>query len=193
MTDLSLAALVVAAVIYGTSAASKLRGSASYRAYRDGLDETRLVSGRWMRSVAAALAVAEAVTAVLAAGGAILLILHRVLVVATAALGAAALLAAVLTGGVAVVVRRGTRASCACFGAATVSQIGGTHLIRNGTLLAVLAAGLVTMTSAVGRPAAVGVVLALAVAGTASLLLIRLDDIVELFRPPAAPTGRPAP
>jgi hypothetical protein len=193
VTDLSLAALVIAAAVYGASAASKLRGPASYRAYRRGLDQTSLVPERWLGSVAAALAAAETVTAVLAAVGTILLIAHRALVVATAGLGAAALLAAVLTAGVAVVVRRGTRARCACFGAATVSRIGGTHLIRNGTLLAVLGAGLATMTTSAGRPAAGGVVLALAVAGTASLVLIRLDDIVELFRAPAAPTGRPAP
>lgn len=193
MTDLSLAALVVAAAIYGTSAANKLRGSASYRAYRHGLDETSLVPERWLGSVAAALAATEGVTAVLAAVGAILLIVYREPVVATVGLGTAALLAAVLTAGVAVVVRRGIRASCACFGAATVSRIGGTHLIRNGTLLAVLAAGLVTMTTSPGRPAPAGVVLVLAVAGTASLVLIRLDDIIELFRASAAPTGRPAP
>jgi hypothetical protein len=193
VTELSFAALVVAAAIYGASAASKLRASASYRAYRQGLDETGLVPQRWLRSAAAALAATEAVTAVLAAFGAVLVIVHRALVVATVGLSTAALLAAVLTVGVAVVVRRGTRASCACFGAATVSRIGGTHLIRNGTLLAVLAAGLVTMTTPAGRPAVAGVVLARAVGGTVSLVLIRLDDIVELFRAPAAPTGRPAP
>jgi hypothetical protein len=193
VTDLSFAALVVAALIYGTSAASKLRDSASYRAHREGLGETRLVPERWLSSVAAALVATESVTAVLAAAGAILLVVHLAIVVAIVGLGAAALLAAVLTAGVAVVVRRGTRARCACFGAATVSRIGGTHLMRNGTLLAVLAAGLVTITTTAGRPAAAGVALALAVAGTASLVLIRLDDIVELFRAPAAPTGRPAP
>jgi hypothetical protein len=191
--DLTIASLVVAAVIYGTSAASKLRGGVSYRAYREGLGETRLVPERWLSSVAAALAAAEAVTAVLAASGAGLLAVHWGLMVATVGLGAAALLAVVLTVGVAVVVRRGTRARCACFGATTVSQIGGAHLIRNGTLLAALATGLVALTSTAGRPAVGGVVLALAAAGTASLVLIRLDDIVELFRAPAASAGRQAP
>jgi hypothetical protein len=193
VTDLSIAALVVAAVIYGTSAASKLRGPVGYRGYREGLGETRLVPERWLSSVAAALAATEAVTAVLAATGAVLLAVRWGPVVATVGLGAAALLAVVLTVGVAVVVRRGTSARCACFGATTVSQIGGAHLIRNGTLLAALVAGLVPVTSTAGRPAAAGVVLALAAAGTASLVLIRLDDIVELFRAPASSTGRQAP
>jgi hypothetical protein len=191
--DLSIAALVVGAVIYGTSAASKLRGPAAYRAYREGLGETRLAPERWLSPVAAALAAAEAVTAVLAATGAGLLAVHRGPEVATVALGAAALLAALLTVGVAVVVRRGTRARCACFGATTVRQIGGAHLIRNGTLLAALAAGLAAMPIPAGRPAAAGVVLALAAAGTASLVLVRLDDIVDLFQAPTAPTGRQTP
>lgn len=193
VTDLSFAALVVAALIYGASAASKLRSPTGYRAYRKGLHETGLIPEPWLSSVAAALAATEAATAVLAATGAMLLIAHRGLVVATAGLGVAALLSVVVTSGVAVMVQRGTRARCACFGAATARPIGGTHLIRNGILLAVLATGLVTITTSAGRPPAAGVVLALAVAGTAGLVLIRLDDIVELFRAPATPAGRQAP
>jgi hypothetical protein len=123
-------------------------------------------------------------------------------VVAESALAGAALLTSVLAAGVAVVMRRGTRARCACFGSGSGRPLGGVHLIRNVGLLAVIAAGLV---GGIGggfehrRPGLAGAAVAVAAGAVAGLVLTRFDDLIALFTPitpastPAARTAPPAP
>jgi len=160
MAELVIAALMTAVVTYGVSAASKLRSGQAYRAFRAGLAATALVS-RPLTGLAAAVLV----TAEMAATG----------------LCAAALMA-VLTAGVAVAVRRGVTAPCACFGSGGRAPLGGVHLARNAYLLAVLVTGVASAGLQRWQPGVAAAVLAASAGGVSALLLTRLDDVAALFR-----------
>jgi hypothetical protein len=191
VTEFVVAVLAVAVTVYGTSAGVKLSGRRAYASFRAGLGDTALVPRRWLRAAAAVLAGAETVVACLAGAALAATALAAgpaavpAAAYATAALAAGVLLTGVLTAGVATVVRRGTRARCACFGSATDRQLGGAHLAGDVSLLAMLVAGLVgdelrPLRAGAALPAvAVAVVAGIA----AGLLLMRFDDLAALFLP----------
>jgi hypothetical protein len=101
----------------------------------------------------------------------------------TAALGsmlALGLLAAFTTG-IVVVLHRGTRAECLCFGT-TERPYGPRHLVRNGLLAAAAVAG--AMLS--GRPTDLPVTLiAIAAGAVAALVVVTFDELLDLFGTPA--------
>jgi methylamine utilization protein MauE len=186
MAELVIAALMTAVVTYGMSAATKLRSGQAYRAFSAGLAATALVSRRLTGPVAVALAGAEVAVAGLCATALTMTFLSRQGALAgpaltVAALAAAAALTAVLTAGVAVAVRRGVAAPCACFGSGGRAPLSGVHLTRNACLLAVLVAGVAG--AGIGRwpPGPAAAALAAAAGGVSALLLTRLDDLTALF------------
>jgi hypothetical protein len=184
VTNFVIAVLTIAATVYGASAGAKLRGRHAYRSFRAGLAETALVPARRLPVTSAALVGAEAVVAGLAiAALATTTLPTGAAVVADGALGGAAMLTSALGAGVAIVIRRGTRARCACFGSSSARPLGGAHLIRNAGLLVVLLAGLVSSELGHGRPGLAMAAVAVAVGGVAGLLLTRFDDLIELFKP----------
>jgi hypothetical protein len=93
----------------------------------------------------------------------------------------AALLAGALSAGVAVVVRRGTRARCACFGSASARPLGGAALARNLALLVVFAAGSLASMLGLGDAAIAGSLVAVAAGGIVGLLFVHLEDVADLF------------
>ena len=186
MTELVVAALMTAVVTYGMSATAKLRSGQAYRAFRAGLAATALVSRPLTGPVAAALAGAEAVVAGLCAAALTMTFVSRQGAPAgpaltVAALAAAAALTAVLTAGVAVAVRRGVAAPCACFGSGGRAPLSGVHLTRNACLLAVLVAGAAGAGIERWPPGPAAAALAAAAGGVSALLLTRLDDLTALF------------
>jgi hypothetical protein len=192
MVEYALAAvLAAAAVVFLTSAATKLRRRSAYRSYRAGLGEARLVPARMLPATAAALAGSELAAALLliAAEAATALGHREAEALTRLALITAAILTATLTAGVAVVTSRGTQARCACFGTRTGSALRPAHLIRNLTLLAVQLGGLITSIAGdahlggPGRPTPVIAAIAVATAAGAvlALLLIQWDSLIELF------------
>jgi hypothetical protein len=192
MYELSIIALTLAGCVFAVSSIGKLSGREAYRSFRDQLAETRLIpdntvpaTAAWLAgleaSAAAALLVADALTVAAVPGAAWL---------AESALTVTAALTAVLALGVAAVVRRGTRARCACFGARSGRPIGRTHLARNVSLLAVVCAGLVAVPLASRLPSLPGAVLAAATGAVTALLFARWDDIAALFAPPATAVRR---
>jgi hypothetical protein len=193
------AALAVMAAVYGASAIAKLSGPAAFRAYAAGLRETALVPDRLLARVAAVLAGCEAGVA---AAAAVALALQfgtsrAAPPVATAALAAAAVLTANLALGIAVILRRGGSARCACFGSSSARPLGRIHLLRNVILLAVAAAGLIAAEISWARGSRAGSAAAATLFGTGAaaaaiavvaglalaLLLIRVDEITGLFLP----------
>ncbi len=186
MAELVIAALMTAVVTYGMSATTKLRSGQAYRAFSAGLAATALVSRRLTGPLAAALAGAEAAVAGLCATALTMTFLSRQGGLAgpaltVAALAAAAALTAVLTAGVAVAVRRGVAAPCACFGSGGRAPLSGVHLTRNACLLAVLAAGAAGAEIERWQPGPAAAALAAAAGGVSALLLTRLDDLTALF------------
>ena len=184
MTELVIAALMTAVVTYGVSAASKLRSGRAYRGFRAGLAATALVSSPLTGLAAAALVTAEAVVTGLCTAALLVIFLSRAPAPALTgvALAGAAALMAVLTAGVAVAVRRGVTAPCACFGSSGRVPLGGVHLARNTYLLVVLATGAAGAGLQRWQPDLAAAILAASAGGVLALLLTRLDDVAELFR-----------
>ena len=129
---------------------------------------------------------------------------------AQGALACAAALTAMLAAGVAATIRSGARARCACFGARAGRPLGRAHLARNAGLLAVLVTGLVAGPLAHGQPVPAAAALAAATGSLAALVIIRWEDLADLFvavpgaaasrashrdrpRPPRPRPRRPAP
>ena len=184
MAELAIAALMTAVVTYGVSAASKLRSGRAYRAFRAGFAATALVSRPLTGLAAVVLVTTEAAVTSLCAAALIMTFLSRApaLALTGVALAGAAALMAVLTAGVAVAVRRGVTAPCACFGSGSRAPLGGVHLARNAYLLAVLATGVVSAGLQRWQPGLAAAGLAAAAGGVSALLLTRLDDVAALFR-----------
>lgn len=192
MGELSIIALTVAGRVFAASSIGKLSGRGAYRSFRDQLADTGLIPRSMVHaaaaslagieaSAAAALLISDVLTLVAAPGAAWL---------AESALTVAAAITAVLALGVAVIVRRGTRAPCACFGARSGRPIGQAHLARNLILLTVVCAGLVAAPLAPGRSLLPGAVLAVLVGAVTALLFARWDDIAILFAPPSGAARR---
>jgi hypothetical protein len=189
MTYVVQAVLVMAALVFGASAAAKLAGRAAFRRFRAAMASTGLLPRRLGWLVAAVLAVAELLIALGLVAAVVLVIAGAPGrdAVALTALGLAALLTCALVAGVAVLIRREVRAQCACFGATDSEPIGGRHLVRNLTLLAGLLAGLAgaagTGSGAGQAGPAAAVVMAVVAGGCGALLLIRWEDLAVLVTP----------
>jgi hypothetical protein len=205
MTDWVITVLTIAATVYGASAGAKLRSRRAFLSFRAGLGETALMPGRRLSLTAVALAAGEAAVAGLAiAAVGTATLLPGSAAISVAALAGATLLTSVLAAGVATVMRRGTRARCACFGSGSGRPLGGVHLIRNVSLLAVIVAGLTGGLGGLGgglghgRPGLAGAAVAVVAGCVAGLLLARFDDLIALFTPiapastSAARTATPA-
>lgn len=163
--------------VFCASAWSKVRSPAARRRFAASLRDLGLLPGRFAGPAAVAVPAAE-----VAVAAGCLLSLTGARVALPTLLAAAALLA-VLTAGVAVEVRNGTGARCACFGTAA-RPLGPRHLVRNGLLLALAAAGIV---AAAAGPAGAEGLPALGAGVLAGVLVARLDDLLDLFTPAASP------
>jgi hypothetical protein len=152
------------------------------------LRHTRLVPARLLPAAAAALCAAESVVAsgLIAACVPTATAWPGRTALAESALAAAATLTTALAAGIAVLIRRGTQARCACFGAGSASPIGRLHLIRNLGLLAVEACGLACCPLS-RTPSASGILLAALAGVVGALLAVRLDDIAGLFASASPP------
>ncbi|MET8910433.1 MauE/DoxX family redox-associated membrane protein [Micromonospora sp. NPDC004551] len=195
MSYLSVGLVATLWCVFAASAWSKLRSRAAQRAFADSLRPLPLLPGRLVGPAAAAVTGAEAAI-VLGLGWSLVAALAGwpgARAVATLVLLVTSLLLAVLTTGVVLAVRRRTGARCACFGAAE-RPLGRRHVVRNGLLLAGVAVGLVdAIVGSAHRPAPAGAAVAVLAGVLGAAVLIRLDDLVELFlpigtAPPAAPT-----
>ncbi|WP_248959198.1 MauE/DoxX family redox-associated membrane protein [Sphaerisporangium perillae] len=156
---------VLLAAVFGWSAVSKLASRTAFRRFARSLEP--LV--RRTTPVAAALVAGELLTPPLT------------LLAPLAGFALASGMLAVLSAGVLTVVRRGLAVRCRCFGSGD-ARLGPRHVVRNLILLAIGVLGLLLAALPAASPAdAAGVALA-AVAGLAVAgLVIRFEDLVELF------------
>lgn len=97
---------------------------------------------------------------------------------------AAALLAAFCVA-IACAIRRGVRTACHCFGG-SAAPVGRAHLVRNGLLLVAAVAGWGLGPAGVAHLEPVGVVVGAASGIVVAAMLVRLDDLVDLVRPPSS-------
>lgn len=186
MSDFVVGVCAMAACVFGGSAAGKIRSRAAYRAYRAGLGANQLVPGYLLGTVAAVLAACEALTAAWLAGCTVLLAAfdgRAFALLGESALAAATFLTATLTAGVTVAIRRGRAAPCPCFGVKSPRPLGPAHLLRNLVLLAAVVSGLALEPVASRHPTLGGLAVALCTAGVTAMLIIRWEDLAEVFTP----------
>jgi hypothetical protein len=98
-------------------------------------------------------------------------------------------LAAAFTVAIVLAMRRGTEATCRCFGA-TPRRLGASQVLRDVVLAAVALLGLVAALVAGPGGGVAGRLVAALAGGAGALLVIFFDDIVELFT--SGPVDRPS-
>jgi hypothetical protein len=163
----------VLALVFVISSVSKLRGTA-FRAFVSSLRRLPVVPDRWARLVAVVVVATEVAIPLLLAMQAM-------------ALAGFALAASLLTAfavGIAVSVRKGAPVSCRCFGPSD-TPLGARHVVRNTILIAVAVTGSLAMVA--GGPPDLHpalTVIALTAAACVAALIVRFDDLVELFAGP---------
>jgi Methylamine utilisation protein MauE len=168
-------------VVFAVSTWSKLMARGAFTA---SLRPLRLVPRHMERSVATAMTAVE-LTVALGLCWAVAATVGPApagRAVGLAALTLAAVLLVILTAGIALELRGGTQATCACFGASQ-RPLGRRHLVRNGLLIAGALAGAVAHASAAGSAGIAGAAVGLAAGAVVALVLIRLEDLIDLFSP----------
>jgi Methylamine utilisation protein MauE len=169
---LVLACRCLLGVVFAVSAVSKLRPAG----FAEFIRTVRAVVpgwSRWAGPIAATVAASEA-----------LVVVGLFLAARTPyGFGLAGLLLAAFVPAIGYTLRRGAAVRCRCFGSSG-TPLGYPHLVRNALLIAVAVAGLLGNASIEGTgPAAALPAAAVSVAAgvVAAAVLIRLDEIVELF------------
>jgi hypothetical protein len=175
-------------LVFAVSAASKLRGSA---AFWDFVKTARTLTTAVIPGYRTGRDAARRIGVLVIAGELAVPVLLVVPGTAGIGLGVAIVLLTVFGVGIAAATRRGLRTSCRCFGSSS-TPLGRRHLVRNALLVAAAATGLAFGPERVGQadPSA------LAVAGAAAVILavlvVRLDDLTDLFTPASAVADRPS-
>lgn len=168
---------VLLAGVFVLALASKVRGRASFEAFAASIRALGLLSGAGSAVAAYALVGAEASVV-------LLLVFPPTVLPGLAAAGATL---TVMTAGILAALRRGRRGPCRCFGASD-APLGPVHVVRNLLLIGGAAAGLVAglAPAGAGSPAhPAGLALAAVGAAVGVLIVVRLDDLADLFIAPS--------
>jgi len=172
-----LACAVALAGVFFVSLRGKL-GANRFRVFVATAGPLSLLPRKWRWTAATAATVAESATVVaLVAGGVMAVVGAGRAVLLLGFLGAAVLLL-VFTTAIGVLLRRGERAPCHCFGVRD-APLGRAQVVRNVLLLAPAVTGFLAAGS--GGYAAPGVVLAVLAGASMAALLVLFDDLVALF------------
>ncbi|WP_412543950.1 hypothetical protein R8Z50_16050 [Longispora sp. K20-0274] len=169
MVYVAIGARALVGLVLLVSVVGKLRGRADYARFVATVPAFGVPRG-WSAGVAAVVATVEVLAVLLLAVPA---------TVPAGGLLAGALFVA-LTAGVWRAVSRRTGAVCRCFGPRT-APLGYRHVVRNAVLCAVAGAGLLAEVTGSGPGQVAGLALAVAVGLVGAVLVIRSDDIVDLF------------
>ena len=154
-------------VLFLVAAGSKTRSAAARRSFADWVGNLALVPSRQAGVVAATAVAVEWVVAAL-----------LLTPWAPVAFALATVLLAGFAGATEIVVRRGTRAKCLCFGASP-AVLGRRHVVRDAALAAAAATGIGLGSAAL--PPAAGIAVAGAAGCAVALAVVLLDEFLELF------------
>ncbi|MBP2327582.1 hypothetical protein JOF56_007967 [Kibdelosporangium banguiense] len=186
MNHVSLACAVTLAGVFLAAVWNK-RSRLRFEVFVATAGPLSLLPRRWRGRAAAAVTAAESAVVTACAVGAVLAVLGQGgTVLLLGLLGAGALLL-IFTVAIGLMLRRGERAPCHCFGTRD-TPLGLAHVVRNLFLLALCVLGSLGDSSGFAVP---GVVLAVVAGLLAATLVIRLDDLLALFSTtsPRRPTG----
>jgi hypothetical protein len=177
MVYIALTCRCLVGIIFAVSAFSKLRSGSAFRAF-----------AAWLADFGLPLA-GRGSAVVLAGAEAALVPLITLPWTAAAGLALAAGAAALFAAGTLMIVRRGAKVSCRCFGA-SAAPLGLAHVARDAVLCVAAAVGAAGAGSAGAR--APGIVLSVVVAVVLAAFVLFLDDLTELFAHPALASGHDA-
>ncbi|MDQ0983884.1 MauE/DoxX family redox-associated membrane protein [Streptomyces sp. V2I9] len=175
MTYLVLFCRVLLAGVFLAAFVGKVRSAAAYREFAGSVVRLGLFPRRVSRVCAAVVVGVEFLVLVLLVPGRTV----------PAGFLAAVLLLGAFAAGIVLALRAGGSAPCRCFGASS-APLGRVHVVRNLILAVVGAGGLaaaVTGAGAAWPPHAGGVAVAGVAAVLGVFLVVRLDDLMSLFRP----------
>jgi hypothetical protein len=168
---LALTCRCLLGVVFLAALTTKVRGATSFGRFADSLVPLAGVRYRWRRPVAVGVVAAEVAVPVLLAVPAWTL----------AGFGWAVLILAAFTTVIVRSLRRGTRASCHCFGP-SARPLGPGHVTRNVALgLAGLVGAVATPSAAPTSPTPAAVLAAAALGLALAVPVLWLDDVVDLF------------
>ncbi|MDG4828967.1 hypothetical protein O7627_06550 [Solwaraspora sp. WMMD1047] len=163
--------------VLAVSLFTKIRGPGSFRGFVGAVAGLRVIPAGWAGPVAVVAVSAEAVVVGLLAWPAAL----------APGLAAATLLFGGFTATLLAAIRRGAQVGCHCFGA-SAAPVAVRHAVRSGFLAIAAAAAFCCVPLLPADPrtglGASELLAALATAGVAVAVLVRLDDLVWLFRGP---------
>ncbi|MER5640915.1 MauE/DoxX family redox-associated membrane protein [Kitasatospora sp. NPDC002227] len=169
MAETAMVALRAAVLLVMAAAvAGKVRQRGGLAHFTDWVGTLGLVPKSWSAVVARATVCAEAATAVL-------VVLPWTVPVALALAGLVFGIFAVATWRL---VRRRSRTRCYCFGPST-AQLGPRHVVRDGALAIAAVLGLAG--TGLPLPPTAGILLGVPAGALAALLVVRLDDLADLF------------
>ncbi|SDL92990.1 Methylamine utilisation protein MauE [Nonomuraea maritima] len=174
MEYLAFGCQLLVALVFAVSVASKLRGDR-----REFVESTRKLLGALLPSGRASTAAARIVAPVVVAAEAAVVVL--LIPAPSVALALAGLLLAAFGVAIALALRRGVAAPCRCFGGS--ARLSGWHLVRNALLLGAVAAGLTLDPGPFGAAEAAGLAVTAGAALAAAVVVIRLEELGELFGP----------
>jgi hypothetical protein len=186
MDEVGFGCYCLVGLVFAVSAVSKLRGRKEFGEF---IRATRVLAVATIPGYQGSRAGARRIGVAIIGGEAAVPVLLVVPGAAGIGLGIAIVLLAVFAVGIAAAMRRGLRTSCGCFGSSS-APLGPRHLVRNAFLVAAAAIGLALRPDGITQADPAG----LAVAGVAALVLValvvRLDDLIDLFTPASAVAGR---
>jgi Methylamine utilisation protein MauE len=163
-------------LVFAVAAVTKVRSPSAYREFAS-----------WLAALPVPMARNRALPAAFVAAEVAIVALVAVPVTATAGLLLAAGCLAVMTAGTAVIVKRGARVSCQCFGPSS-SPLGARHILRDGILLAIALVG--TLGTGRGSASPAGIALSLVAALIGATFVVFSDDLIALFE--SDPAARPS-
>jgi hypothetical protein len=179
MNYLGLVCAIALAGVFAVSMRDKV-GRERFRVFAASAGPLDVLPRRWRVRTAGVVAVAEAVTVAALTGGLVLALVGAGALLLTLGFLAAATLLTAFTVAIGLMLRRGERVPCHCFGASEV-PLGPAHVVRNLVLLALAVVG--PFTPAGGYTAA-GVALVVVAGAVIAALVTRFDDLVTLFGSP---------
>lgn len=167
MAYLVLTVRFLIGIVFAVSATAKLRSPGAYRSF-----------ATWVRGLPGPFTRARVTPVMIALSEMAVVILVAIGPTAMAGLALAALILVVFVAGAALVIRRGTRTTCQCFGASR-SPLGVRHVARDATLAAFAIVAITRVGSGDVRPA--GIALSAGISFVVALIVFFLDDLVALF------------
>jgi hypothetical protein len=154
-------------LVFTVSVIAKVRGRGAYREF-----------GSWLAALPVPLARTRVLPAIFVAAEAAIAALTAVPYAAMTGLALAAGCIVAMAVSTVVIMRRDARVTCWCFGPSR-RPLGARHLVRDGVLLLIAAAGAVRADLGAASPA--GIALSLTAALTGATFLVFTDDLIALF------------